>query len=170
MDHITYRDYEEQARPKVQELHCETSRPLPVLRPPNELPRSVAVLPGRPADLEEVARTEVAGTAPQLGKVRADSAPSSAAASADRTHLDHSACHRTCGAAENSFRDALALADRQGAKLFELRAATGLARLSRDQVWCSEARELLAPVYARFTEGFDAPDLIEAKTLLRELA
>src|SRR5262252_10177134 len=60
---------------------------LPVLRQPNELPQSMAVLPGRPPNLEEVAGTEVAGTAPQLGNVRADPAPPSAAASADRTRL-----------------------------------------------------------------------------------
>jgi predicted ATPase len=72
-------------------------------------------------------------------------------------------------AAETSFRDAIALARQQNAKLFELRASTSLARLSRDQGRRAEARDLLAPVYARFTEGFDAPDLVEAKALLEEL-
>jgi predicted ATPase len=72
-------------------------------------------------------------------------------------------------AAEASFRDAIALAGKQGAKLFELRAAASLARLWRDRGKRAEARELLAPVYAGFTEGFDAPDLIDAKALLREL-
>ena len=56
------------------------------------------------------------------------------------------------------------------AKLFELRAATSLACLWRDQGKRTEARDLLAPVYAWFTEGFDAPDLAEAKALLTELA
>jgi tetratricopeptide (TPR) repeat protein len=74
-----------------------------------------------------------------------------------------------CGTAENSFRDALALAERQGAKLFELRAATSLARLRRDQGQRAEARDLLVPVYAWFTEGFDAPDLVDAKTLIDQL-
>jgi predicted ATPase len=53
---------------------------------------------------------------------------------------------------------------------FELRAATSLARLWRDQGKRTEARELLSPVYGWFTEGFDTPDLKEAKALLDELA
>ena len=64
---------------------------------------------------------------------------------------------------------ALQVARTQQAKSLELRAATGLARL-----WCIEgrredARDLLAPVYGWFTEGFDAPDLKEANELLDEL-
>jgi predicted ATPase len=55
-------------------------------------------------------------------------------------------------------------------KLWELRAAASLARLRRDQGRPAEARELLAPVYGWFTEGFDTPDLEEAKALLDELA
>ncbi len=73
-------------------------------------------------------------------------------------------------AAEASFRDAIALAQRQGAKLFELRACASLARLWRDQGKRAEARHLLAPVYAWFTEGFEAPDLVEARGLLEELS
>jgi predicted ATPase len=73
-------------------------------------------------------------------------------------------------AAEASFRDAIALAGKQGAKLWELRASTSLARLWRDQGRHAEARDLIAPIYNWFTEGFDAPDLIEAKALLDELA
>jgi predicted ATPase len=72
-------------------------------------------------------------------------------------------------AAERSYRQALAVAERQSAKLFELRAATSLARLWRDQGKHAEAQALLAPVYNWFTEGFDAPDLVEAKALLGEL-
>jgi predicted ATPase len=56
------------------------------------------------------------------------------------------------------------------AKSWELRAAMSLARLWRDQGKVSEARELLAPVYGWFTEGFDTRDLKDAKTLLEELA
>jgi predicted ATPase len=74
------------------------------------------------------------------------------------------------GHAENSFRQALALAQRQSAKFWELRAATSLARLWRDQGKRDEARELLAPVYGWFTEGFDTRDLKEARALLEELA
>jgi predicted ATPase len=73
-------------------------------------------------------------------------------------------------AAEQSYRQALAIAQRQSAKLFELRAATGLAKLWRGQGKRDEARNLLAPVYGWFTEGFDTLDLIEARALLDELA
>ena len=72
-------------------------------------------------------------------------------------------------AAEASYRDGIALAQRQDAKLFELRAATSLARLWREQGQPAAARDLLAPVYGWFTEGFDAPDLKEAKALLDQL-
>ena len=72
-------------------------------------------------------------------------------------------------AAEASLRDAIALAEQQGAKLFELRACASLARLWRDQGKRTEARQLLAPLYAWFTEGFEAPDLVEARGLLDEL-
>jgi predicted ATPase len=73
-------------------------------------------------------------------------------------------------AAEDSFREALTIARQQGAKFWQLRAALGLARLWRDQGKREEARELLAPVYDWFTEGFDTRDLKEAKALLTELA
>jgi class 3 adenylate cyclase/predicted ATPase len=73
-------------------------------------------------------------------------------------------------AAEQSFSEALSVARRQRAKLFELRAAMSMARLWRDQGKRDEARELLAPVYGWFTEGFDTLDLQEAKRLLEELA
>ena len=63
---------------------------------------------------------------------------------------------------------ALAIAREQGARSFELRGATSLTRLWRDQGKRAEARELLAPVYGWFTEGFDTRDLIEAKALLAE--
>jgi tetratricopeptide (TPR) repeat protein len=73
-------------------------------------------------------------------------------------------------AAEVSFRQAIAVAGRKKAKLWELRAATSLARLWRDQGKRNEARELLAPVCGWLTEGFDTRDLKEAKALLEELA
>jgi predicted ATPase len=69
-----------------------------------------------------------------------------------------------------SFREALDVARRQSAKSFELRAATSLARLWQRQGREREARELLAPVYDWFTEGFDTRDLKDAKALLEELA
>jgi class 3 adenylate cyclase/predicted ATPase/energy-coupling factor transporter ATP-binding protein EcfA2 len=73
-------------------------------------------------------------------------------------------------AAEELYRQALRIAEEQGAKLWELRAAASLAWLRRDQGREAEARDLLAPVYGWFTEGFDTPDLKEAKALLDELA
>ena len=73
-------------------------------------------------------------------------------------------------AAEDSFHKALAVAQRQSARLWELRAATDLARLWLDQGKRDQARDLLAPVYGWFTEGFDTLDLKEAKALLDELA
>ena len=72
--------------------------------------------------------------------------------------------------AERHYRQAIAVAERQSAKLFQLRASTSLARLWRDQGKRAEARDLLAPIYHWFTEGFDAPDLKDAKSLLDELA
>jgi predicted ATPase len=72
--------------------------------------------------------------------------------------------------AEESFRTALAIAHEQGTRGYELRAATSLARLWRDQGRRGEARDLLAPLYGWFTEGFDTADLKDAKRLLDELA
>jgi predicted ATPase len=72
--------------------------------------------------------------------------------------------------AERYFGRALAVARAQQAKSWELRAAMSMARLWRDQGKRDEARELLAPVYGWFTEGFDTRDLKEAKALLQELA
>ncbi len=72
-------------------------------------------------------------------------------------------------AAEELYRKALSIAAEQAAKLWELRAAASLARLRRDQGRRAEARDLLAPIYGWFTEGFDTPDLKEAKALLDEL-
>ena len=71
---------------------------------------------------------------------------------------------------EACFEQALATARGQSAKSFELRAAISLARLRCDQGKHSEARALLAPVYRWYTEGFDTPDLNEAKALLDGLA
>ena len=90
--------------------------------------------------------------------------------------------HRLCGEltgrlpypdpakAEESFRTALAIAREQGTRGYELRAATSLARLWLKQGRRTEARDLLAPLYASFAEGFDTADLKDAKALLDELA
>jgi predicted ATPase len=72
--------------------------------------------------------------------------------------------------AEVHFNHALNIARQQQAKSWELRAAMSLARLWRDQGKVQQARELLAPVYGWFTEGFETRDLKEAKALLEELS
>jgi predicted ATPase len=71
---------------------------------------------------------------------------------------------------QNALKEALRVARRQQAKSYELRAATSLARLWGERSRRGEARDLLAPVYGRFTEGFDTADLKKAKALLDELA
>ena len=77
---------------------------------------------------------------------------------------DHDAEAETC------FQQALAVARRQQAKSLELRAATSLSRLWQRQGKRAAARELLAPLYGWFTEGFDTADLQDARALLDELA
>ena len=72
--------------------------------------------------------------------------------------------------AEACFQQALAIARQQQAKSWELRAAMSLARLWQQQGKRAAARDLLAPIYGWFTEGFDTADLQEAKALLEELA
>jgi predicted ATPase len=73
-------------------------------------------------------------------------------------------------AAKAEAERALTVARQQQAKSWELRAAMSLARLWRDQGKAQEARELLAPVYEWFSEGFETRDLKEAKVLLERLA
>ena len=73
-------------------------------------------------------------------------------------------------AAEELYRKALSIAEEQEAKLWELRAAASLARLRRDQGRHAEARDLLAPVYGWFTEGFDTPDLKKQRRCWTSLA
>ena len=72
--------------------------------------------------------------------------------------------------AQAYFERALSVARQQQAKSWELRAAMSMARLWRDQGKVRQARELLAPVYGWFTEGFDTLDLKEAKALLDQLS
>jgi predicted ATPase len=72
--------------------------------------------------------------------------------------------------AETCFRHALGIARRQQARSWELRVAVSLSRLWQQQGKRDEARELLVPIYGRFTEGFDTADLQEAKALLEELS
>jgi predicted ATPase len=72
--------------------------------------------------------------------------------------------------AESCFRRAIDIAREQQAKSLELRASTSLARLWRDQGKHAEARDLIGPIYNWFTEGFDAPDLRDARALLEPIA
>jgi hypothetical protein len=95
-------------------------------------------------------------------------------------HWCHAEIHRLAGElcfvrgaareSEVAFERAIAVARQQHARSFELRAATSLARLWRDQGRRADARDLLAPVYPWFTEGFDTADLKDAKALLAQLA
>jgi Flp pilus assembly protein TadD len=72
--------------------------------------------------------------------------------------------------AERHYRQAIAVAEQQSAKLLQLRASTSLAQLLRDQSRPAEAHDLLAPIYGWFTKGIDTPVLKKAKALLDELA
>jgi class 3 adenylate cyclase len=72
--------------------------------------------------------------------------------------------------AQDAYLRAVGVANAQGSRSLELRASISLARLWRDQSKRTEARDLLAPIYGWFTEGFDTPDLKEAKGLLEELS
>jgi predicted ATPase len=102
------------------------------------------------------------------------------AADATGEHMWDAELHRLTGTvllAENkldegqvSLRQAIRLAQAQQAKSLELRAAMSLARLWGERGRRAEARDLLAPVYGWFTEGFDTADLKEAKAMLEELA
>ena len=71
-------------------------------------------------------------------------------------------------AAEAAYRQAIAIAEQQGALLFSVRAATALARLCQSQGRADEANALLRSIYERFTEGFDYPDLIRAWAVLED--
>jgi predicted ATPase len=73
------------------------------------------------------------------------------------------------GLAEADFREAIVLAQKLGAKAWELRATISLARLLRQQGKVEEARQRLSEIYTWFTEGFDTADLRDAKALLEEL-
>ena len=73
-------------------------------------------------------------------------------------------------AAEHCFHRAIEMARRQGALFWELRGALSFARLRVNQGRLYHARQLLAPVYGRFTEGFETPDLHSARAMLQSLS
>ena len=74
------------------------------------------------------------------------------------------------GEAEDSLHEAIEVARRQQAKMWELRAVMDLSRLLQKQGKAAEAQKRLAEIYSWFTEGFDTPDLMEAKKLLEEVS
>jgi predicted ATPase len=84
--------------------------------------------------------------------------------------LRQGAAEVTCRETEACFRRALTIARRQQAKSLELRAAMSLTRLYQKQGRQAEARPMLAECYDWFTEGFDTPDLQEAKALLEQVS
>ena len=86
------------------------------------------------------------------------------------TEVGATGCLPRRAEAETCFQQALTIARHQQAKSWELRAAMSLARLWHQQGKRAEARELLAPVYGWFTEGFDTADVKDAKALLEEVA
>jgi len=102
--------------------------------------------------LAQVSRTEERWFEPELHRLRGEWLMS-----------------RDPGEAERSFIEALQLARRSSARLWELRASRSLARLWQQQNRRSEARTLVGPIYGWFNEGLDTPDLSEARTLLQEL-
>jgi class 3 adenylate cyclase/predicted ATPase len=106
--------------------------------------------------LDHVARTGIVYYEPELNRLQSELYLCSDPAQAQK--------------AEACARRAIDIARGQGAKSWELRAATGLARLWGKQGRRAEARDLLAPIYGWFTEGFDTTDLKEAGALLAELA
>jgi predicted ATPase len=117
----------------------EEKRRLPTMQPPSRAPR--VSLPKTAPNDDRENQGEVVRVGPENDDVKA----------------------------EAYFERALSVARQQQAKSWELRAAMSLARLWRDQGKVQQARELVAPVYGWFTEGFDTRDLKEAKALLEEL-
>ena len=108
------------------------------------------------AALDQCERTEERWKFAELLRVKGELLPLQSGSSAAAT-------------AEDDFRQALDWAHRQGALSWELRAATSLAQLLRDQGRSNDALALLQPVYNRFTEGFDTVDLQAAKALIDAL-
>jgi predicted ATPase len=144
-----------------------------------EAMRAEGTMMGSPTMLAMLAEAHGKAGEPEEGLALLDEAQGLVAKTGERT--SEAEVHRVKGElllarspsdwnqAETTFREALEVARRQSAKSWELRAATSLARLWQRQGKRDEARDLLAPVYAWFTEGFDTKDLSDAKALLDEL-
>ena len=141
------------------------------------MPEATGMQASAPLLLRLIAEAEL-----RLGRVEAaleTIAGALAVAEATGQHFDDAYLHGVRGGAlrlrdpeqaEAAFRQGLEIARQQSAKTPELRVATELARLWRDQGHSAEARSLLAPVYEWFSEGLDTPLLQNAKALLEELA
>ena len=86
-----------------------------------------------------------------------------------RVHAEILLANGECAEAETALLKELKHAERDGARLFQLRAANSLAALRRCQDRISDARDVLSPIYREFSEGFDQPDLKDAKALLEVL-
>ena len=133
---------------------------------------TAALMPWWPALLAPVldaARAEERLLAEQLAQIEMTDARW-CEAEVRRAHGDVARRRGDLSQAEMSFTEAIAIARRQEARHWELRAATSLARLWADQGKRVEAHDLLAPVYGWFTEGFETADLKDAKALLDELS
>jgi class 3 adenylate cyclase/tetratricopeptide (TPR) repeat protein len=131
---------------------------------------STVILTGLAAPLLEAGRLEEASRAADAGiAIAASIGEGIYLAELHRLKGGIALRHGRADEAAAHFQQAFEIARSQEAKLLELRAATSLARLWRDQGKRTEARDLLAPIYAWFTEGFDTLDLVEAKALLEEL-
>jgi predicted ATPase len=142
--------------------------------------RSMGATVGKPFYLSFLARAYA--DVGQLEEAWQSIAEAMAAIETTKERWTEAGVHRTAGEiallapqpdtakAQAYFERALAIARRQQAKSWELRAAMSLARLWRDQGKRDAARDLLAPVYGWFTEGFDTLDLRQAKALLNELS
>jgi predicted ATPase len=142
--------------------------------------RSTGATAGMPSILSILAKAH--GELGQFDNARRCIGEAVTAVETTKERISEAQVHRTAGEialmapeedaakAKRSFERSLAVARQQQAKSWELRAAMSLARLWRDQGKQQQARELLAPVYGWFTEGFDTRDLKEAKDLLDKLA
>jgi predicted ATPase len=161
---------------RVLALTCRASDAIEMLASGMAALRTTGARDNRPFNLLHLARAHA-----ELGQFEAAwhcIGEAMTAAETTKETWSEAEIHRTAGEialmspepdaakAQAHFERGIAIARAQQAKSWELRAATSLARLWRDQGRHGEARDLLAPAYCWFTEGFDTQDLKDAKTLL----